>query len=575
MAASGASNAATFMPNPPSELPLLCHRIRDTVRTWQEEGITGHALYEKISDELPPEFLFDPVVASVNVMYSKLKEYFNRNLPDPLPGDIPRVVLRLATYIYKDPEMTRDAIERASQIVSSARSSGDLDADRASASKRANSMERRFSETWKKFSGDLQENLTSFLREYDYAAQENQLTHHEKVSLFHHLFRDNAKEFYLEHVEGKSSTFADAVLKMRSEYLNSTRQRDVLSYLEGLRVHDFVQHKQGVSNALKFVYERITTMAAQCPTGFQDAAHQKMHLEHAVIGYEWAKQTIATSHRATSPTSLHQLYLDLQSAIRTDREFQKARGATSPVLYPDSSITAAAPVPGINYESGRFARHPKTVDPQFYRQAVRRSAAPHNRNLPPLRRRLECFNCQKNHLLMSCPLPLDVERIARHKAQHFLRKKQQSGRTPTTGEQLQFCQEMLINLCRQVQESDAALLFDDDYSHADQVEPSSSFFETSASDIDPLFPDDTAPPVDPGGSSAPNHPFSASHFSSMMDQALIHQLTGHDEFQSTLPQSSVDPFSDEVSPREHLPDRVAEFSTAHDQLEAFPENKQE
>jgi hypothetical protein len=61
----------------------------------------------------------------------------------------------------------------------------------------------------------------------------------------------------------------------------------------------------------------------------------------------------------------------------------------------------------------------------------------------------------------------------------------------------------------------------------------------------------------------------------MMDQALIHQLTGHDEFQSTLPQSSVDPFSDEVSPREHLPDRVAEFSTAHDQLEAFPENKQE
>ncbi len=83
--------------------------------------------------------------------------------------------------------------------------------------------------------------------------------------------------------------------RMRKEYHSESRQLQVMSTLETLKLTKFMQERDitSVAEGLTKLVDYIERLTPQCPQGFQEDSHKARYLRSAVINFSWARAPVS------------------------------------------------------------------------------------------------------------------------------------------------------------------------------------------------------------------------------------------------------------------------------------------
>jgi len=213
----------------------------------------------------------------------------------------------------------------------------------ASLAREVQAVSGAFKSTSSKFSGDLDENISDFLRQYDVVCRNLVLSPWRKFDLMHYIFRDDAKEWFFENIADKPphsiGGYDGATERLRCEYQSLARQERIKQLLDCLTFDEFVEGQgthQELKRALDKLKTRIVKLTQQCAPAFRGTAHQLAHLRRAVIGQTWSELPLQVS---PPYDDMNKLVAALGAAIQHDatksslRKNSTARTTTFPTYY--------------------------------------------------------------------------------------------------------------------------------------------------------------------------------------------------------------------------------------------------
>ena len=165
-----------------------------------------------------------------------------------------------------------------------------------------------------KFSGKLGEDLNEAINLYLDAANGYELNQEQRLKYFRNIFEGEARMFYRLNVSKRVQTFADACVKMRTEFNSITRQNRVRKYLQGLWLTAVMRERsRSVTEALEEFRETITKFAQQSSRNHRSEEDKMEYLYRAVVGHEWASNSLSQAI-ASEPADFQQMFTNLDSA---------------------------------------------------------------------------------------------------------------------------------------------------------------------------------------------------------------------------------------------------------------------
>ena len=425
----------------------------DAIKAYQDDTTaTGDALNTMIKQDFPPFKLFKSTLVSHAILMRKFAEFLtSRHIQiaehesNYLPNSLAITLFEgrqkdnaleiIANYIARDSE------QLPSQSSPQSASSTPV-ADTLYHEKIAHNMAIRFKEESKKFSGTLGECWNEYLNEYLFAANDYNLTASQKLSYLHHLLRDNAKRFYSRHVQGICASFAEAVAIMEKEYNSFSRQSRIANHLKMIRVKDFLDKNNNMSDALEKLSAEISRLAPQGPPHYRTDMHKTEYLRTAVVGMSWAHEPL--SRMQAGNMTYQELVSQLEASIQQEREEKEARlkdnlGKSS--SHYDDKLSGN--LPGIFWNG----------QPRYAKDRSWRS----NRHFEKKKKSKTCWNCgNTDHLMKDCPNKEGLADTVAKKVQFYTRKRYNN--------ENKALKQVLFEFCQQINESDSD---SDEYENTD------------------------------------------------------------------------------------------------------------
>jgi hypothetical protein len=103
--------------------------------------------------------------------------------------------------------------------------------DTGNYSREVQAISTAFKSSSSKFSGDLDEIISEFLREYEVVSRNIALPDERKFDLLHNLLRDDAKEWFLQNIAEQDPIilggYEGAVAMLKKEYHSRSRQERI------------------------------------------------------------------------------------------------------------------------------------------------------------------------------------------------------------------------------------------------------------------------------------------------------------------------------------------------------------
>ena len=445
-----------------SNLTIVQKGVINSVRVFESEitsvPLSGPQVKEAAAETFAPATLFHSDVVALPSFYREFRRFLDRYGASLTQHSSHRAIMTIATDLYEDQEDVNAATEMAKAIVMAGRRTSPQNLDRQTGEnssavrstnqiggsagnglgdKTAHNIAMRLKERDKKFSGDLGESWAEYVADYEQISRDYNLSVSKKLQYMHNLFRDDAKRFYLNNVDGYATSFKQAVEMIGNEYNSPVRQNRVKNYLKSLRLSQFVKEGKGESEALSKLYQVITKLEPQAPKSHRGNAHRVEFLRNAVIGSEWAKDPL--SRIAPENLTFLELFSELESALQLHKETELAKLLDEKI---DMNLQDTV-VEGTLYSGqGRYIRKNSFTS---YGNAKGRRYLPQNKrpNFNPLTI-AGCFNCDDpGHTMSQCPKPIDATKAAMRKMDYYARKG---------GKKDNSVHMVLLDLCQQLDE---------------------------------------------------------------------------------------------------------------------------
>ena len=246
----------------------------------------------------------------------------------------------------------------------------------------------------RKFAGDLSQSVELLLRDYETCARQHRLTSGQKADYFSNVLEGPALTFFLNtYVPGM--TYEEISEAMKREYNSDSRQLQVQSTLEGLRLDSFMAANSlsTESEGLNKMVEYIERLAPQCPPGFRSNENKIRFLRSAVLGYEWALAPIRNI--VTHRYKFNAFVTALHESLQLSNELKSARSPEFASRFTNMDEEEAAMV-----FFQRYGRHPRDVSKYGSRRTAPRDRSQQAFNRDNLlsfeeaRRRNECRKCR-------------------------------------------------------------------------------------------------------------------------------------------------------------------------------------
>ncbi len=246
-----------------------------------------------------------------------------------------------------------------------------------------------------KFTGDLSLSIEHHLRDYETCARQHRLTPNQAAEYFVNSLDGPARTFLLSHF-APGMSYVQVADMMRKEYDSDSRQLQVQSRLEGLKLDSFMLEEtiSTTSTGLNKLEDLIERLTPQCPVGFRSDENKTRYLRSAVIGHEWAIAPIRSI--VTHRYKFHGFVTALHESLQLSEELR-----TRTVPYSTRVSEASNDDDASEAFFQRYGRHPRSVRkhglkvtqrpptrPRIPRRTERNSA-----EFEEARRRNECFKC--------------------------------------------------------------------------------------------------------------------------------------------------------------------------------------
>ena len=133
----------------------------------------------------------------------------------------------------------------------------------------------------------MSQSVELLLRDYETFASQRRLIGSQKADYFVKVLEGPARTFFLNFY-APGMTYEEIFEKIQREYNSDSRQLQVQSTLEGLRLNTFISIHSltSESEGLNKMVEYIERLAPQCPPGFHSDENKIRFLRSAVLGYE-------------------------------------------------------------------------------------------------------------------------------------------------------------------------------------------------------------------------------------------------------------------------------------------------
>ena len=421
----------------------------DYVRGLQaDETLTGEDLVAWIRKDYPPLLMFQPTLVCNSALILKFAQFLQSRQVTIAVHQSNVLLNRLAATFFEG-DLYEIAIGAISDYQQKAFSPGPASQTQVAAApiqaphemsfdKLSYYISQRFRSDETRFSGALGECWIEYLSEYQYAARELRLTPTQKADLMHHLFRGNAKRFYIRNIEGKNLSYNEVIQIIEREFNSVSRQNRIVGYLRNLRINKFLGKNENLNDALEKVHEEISKLTPQGPEHNRSERHRIEYLRDSVIGHSWARE--ACSRATAGHLGYQEFYAQLEAAIQLQREEKIGR------LRDEGSIkfdSFSGPNSGLENPSGTYY----TGQSRYGRDPRRRNGRPNygrGNNYP---RKIVCFGCRKEgHIVLKCPERKNALNRAASRVQHLRRDygKDQNGAL----------KRVLYEICEQIAASD-------------------------------------------------------------------------------------------------------------------------
>lgn len=137
------------------------------------------------------------------------------------------------------------------------------------------------------------------------------------------LLRCDAKQFYLDKIDGYATSVNQAVGIVEKEYNYTVRQTKAKNYYNTLRISKFVNAGAEISDALARVCSIINKLSRQGPASHRGEAHKIEFLHQVVVGFDLSEDPLRRI--ATNKWNFEELYGELENALQLEKEAEIAK----------------------------------------------------------------------------------------------------------------------------------------------------------------------------------------------------------------------------------------------------------
>jgi len=187
-------------------------------------------------------------------------------------------------------------------------------------SRQAREISGRFKDRAAQFMGKTDRLLNHCKTQYDLVTRYFCVSAHQKMLLLQNLLDGEALRLYLDEVMRTTVSYETARANIEGRFLIAVHQGRAESYLQNLRMSDFIKADVSEADALEKVFTIIARVAKVLTREIYGAAHRAHFLRGAVIGYPWAMQPL--SRPDVQPVTFQELYEELLASLslKTDAE---------------------------------------------------------------------------------------------------------------------------------------------------------------------------------------------------------------------------------------------------------------
>lgn len=474
------------------------------------ETRTGSELTDWIALQLPPSNLFKSTVLTYTRLYTVIFQFYrtrNVNISSANRETLPVKVAK-ATYRGIDLDNCLSHLESSFSFESDSNAHTGQNSTRPhtadpqeSTRKLVSALSQRFQQS-RQFSGS--ENLHNTLTSYQYAAKDLHMTDDQKLCYFHHLFRDDALVFYQNYVEGKCTSFNEAVKRIEDEFNPLSRQIQVYRSLRSLSFQTFADKTSSLTEALDKLNSFILNKANQVPAHHRNEETKTEFLRDAITGCSWSREVLIQT--ANTPLPYQQLLARLHGAITEE----KASTNKSSNLFP-THYTTGQKMYGRNSRPNQQYRQARPYSSQQrpFQQRYRNPSRPHQNS------DISCWNCGiPGHRLSDCRKPHNVSQITARKLAHY------NARYPN--QQNKVVRRVLYELASQMDTPDDTQDAFPDPSEENHIEQDSNPMEEYEEDpfnqdVGPFPLEDDGPVLETLLTSSDNHDANAKLYDDLQD----------------------------------------------------------
>ena len=277
----------------------------------------------------------------------------------------------------------------------------------------AHNIGQRFKDMSAKFTGKGDQLWDDYVLQYDLVTHDYRVDAGNKLAFLHNILAGDALRFFLDHVVGSATSYADACSRVRSRYLSPVDQERAKNDLQRLRMSDFVAKGMSEAAALDETFKVVERMSKKVPKGFASDQHCANFLRSAVIGPQWAKQPL--SGLGVGAVGFQDLYRQLQAALALDNDSDAPSGRDRASAR--GGDTAAA---GVFYHGqGRYGVANTGVG---NRAPVRQGG---DRKMAGTARTDGCWNCgDTSHRLADCTNGrIDWEKVRKSRSKFWAERR--------------------------------------------------------------------------------------------------------------------------------------------------------
>jgi hypothetical protein len=275
------------------------------------------------------------------------------------------IVSALMEALYMDSDERAEGIRRYSEYKSgsswgqlffaetssqtSVRNKNSHGGDSFRAEKRAHNIATRWQDK-DKFSGSIAAvpSLDDIRNKHIDHAKTTRCLPTERLSLIHHILKDESNRFFQSQIKGKASLYSEDFDMLRKEFCNPARQHQTKAMLDGMRISTLMSEKITRVKALAEAYFLFERFNSQCPPAFVGDAHKVSMLARTVQDEPWAANVLEDN--MIQPMAYHDFHSRLSAALTLRDETLARASNTHSLLYGTQYATTRHKARRNNYQ---------------------------------------------------------------------------------------------------------------------------------------------------------------------------------------------------------------------------------